>query len=81
MLRRRYVRAFGDAPDTAHAHVGQADQQRAHARTIRFQAGAPRDSRRQRSLRIAELLCRARDPYPTITPPSDPKRQIRPLTC
>ena len=30
--------------DTDHAHVGQADQQRAHARSIRFQAGAPRDS-------------------------------------
>ncbi len=30
--------------DTDHTHRGQADQQRAHARSIRFQAGAPRDS-------------------------------------
>jgi hypothetical protein len=30
--------------DTEHHDVGQADQQRAHARSIRFQAGAPRDS-------------------------------------
>jgi acyl-CoA synthetase (AMP-forming)/AMP-acid ligase II len=30
--------------DTDHGDAGQADQQRAHARRIRFQAGAPRDS-------------------------------------
>ena len=47
--------------DTDHAHVGQADQQRAHARTIRFQAGAPETRRRRTPPRIAEPLCRARD--------------------
>lgn len=60
--------------DTDHDDVGQADQQRAHARSIGFQAGAPRDRRLQTSLRIAESLCRARDPYPTITQPSDAER-------
>jgi len=60
--------------NTDYGNVGQADQRRAHARTIRFQAGAPRDSRRQTSLRIAESLRHVRDPYATINPPSDPKR-------
>jgi hypothetical protein len=69
---------LGPLADTDHTHARQADQQRAHARSIRFQAGAPRDSRLQTSLRIAEPLCRARDPTPDRTPPSDPKRQFRP---
>ncbi len=30
--------------DTDHGHVGQPDQQRAHSRSIGFQAGAPRNS-------------------------------------
>ena len=61
--------------DTDHAHVGQADQQRAHARSIRFQAGAPRDST---TLDTAENH-RAPVPRPGplnlhVIPPSDPKR-------
>jgi hypothetical protein len=48
--------------DTEHHDVGQADQQRAHARSIRFQAGGLLETRRlQTSLRIAEPLRRVAD--------------------
>jgi hypothetical protein len=53
-----------------HDHIGQADHQRAHARSIGFQAGPLETRRLQTSLRIAEPLCRARDP-PQITQPSN----------
>ena len=55
---------------TNDVHVGQADEQCAHPRSIRFQAGAPRDSMTSTSPRIAGPLRRARDlpdqPVPTL---------------
>ena len=55
---------------TNDVHVGQADEQCAHARSIRFQAGAPQDSMTSTSPRIAGPLRRARDlhdqPIPTL---------------
>ena len=65
----------GPVADTGHDHVGQADQQRTHARSIRFQAGAPRDST------TSDIAENRRAPVPRpgpsrqITPPSNAKRQ------
>ena len=58
-------------PDTDHVHVGQPDQERAHARSIGFQAGLLATQRLRTSLRLPEPLWRARDQPRTITQPSD----------
>jgi len=42
-----------------HVHVGQPDQQRAHSRSIGFQAGVPCNSTTSTSLRLAEPLWHA----------------------
>ena len=48
---------------------------------IGFQQGLLETRRRKTSLRIAEPLCRVRDPYPGTIPPSDPKRPQKSLEC
>ena len=47
---------------TQHRDVGQADKERAHARKIGLQQGLLETRRRKTPLRIAEPLCRVRDP-------------------
>jgi len=57
-------------------HVGQPDQQRAHSRSIGFQAGVPCNSTTSTSLRLAEPLWHAWDQPRTITQPSDAEYQV-----
>jgi hypothetical protein len=59
--------------DTDHGDTGQADQQRAHTRSIRFQAGAPRNSTTSNT---AEN-CRAPAPRPGSTRSTQTNPQTR----
>ena len=58
--------------DPDHVDIGQANQQRAHPRSIRFQAGAPRIERR-RTPPDSQSPCTA----PGITPTRSPNPQTR----
>gem|GEM_PF-4366875 len=67
-----------------HVHVGQPDQQRAHSRSIGFQAGVPCNSTTSTSLRLAEPLWHAwgstPNHHPTITQPSDAENRLLPIS-
>ena len=64
-----------------HVHVGQPDQQRAHSRSIGFQAGVPCNSTTSTSLRLAEPLWHAWDQPRTITQPSPNPQTRRTAYC
>jgi hypothetical protein len=66
----------GSVTDTHHHDVGQADQERAHPRSIRFQAGAPRDSMASDTTDNRRAPVPRPGPSHQITPPSNAKRPI-----
>ena len=63
--------------------VGQPDQQRAHARRIRFQQGLLDSGRLRTPSELQSPCATPGTTYPAITPPSDPKRRRTPreLAC
>jgi hypothetical protein len=59
-----------------HGHVAETDKEFAHARRVNNHRGSPASDWLD-TVRFAEPLCRARDPHPATTSPSDPKSPER----
>ena len=58
-----------------HGHIAETDKQLTDQRRVNNHRGSP-ESDWLDTVRFPEPLYRARDPYPPITPPSDPKSRV-----
>ena len=58
-----------------HGHIAETDKQLTDQRRVNNHRGSP-ESDWLDTVRFPEPLYRARDPYPPITPPSNPKSQL-----
>lgn len=65
----------GSATRSEHGHFTETDEQLADARRVNFPQGSSA-LLAQRTVRITGPLCRARDPNPAVSPPSDPESRI-----